>query len=108
MTQSKPYQANATNIDEVITSKGYMLLEFGTNWCGHCTTAQIVIAEALSAQPDLLHIKEEDGAGIRLGRNFRVKLWPTLILLKDGEEIDRVVRPTSPQKLLGLLSKLEE
>ena len=35
----------------------------------------------------------EDGRGSPLGRSFRVKLWPTLVLMRDGVEVARVVRP---------------
>ena len=31
--------------------------------------------------------------GKPLGRSFQVKLWPTLIFLKDGKEVARAVRP---------------
>jgi thioredoxin 1 len=40
-------------------------------------------------------MKVEDGQGRPLGRSFRVKLWPTLIFLRDGKEIARLVRPAS-------------
>jgi thioredoxin 1 len=40
------------------------------------------------------HTKVEDGSGRPLGRSFRVKLWPTLIFLRDGQEVLRLVRPT--------------
>jgi thioredoxin 1 len=40
------------------------------------------------------HVKIGDGKGKPLGRSFTVKLWPTLIVLKDGREVARVVRPT--------------
>jgi thioredoxin 1 len=36
-----------------------------------------------------------------LGRSFTVKLWPTLIFLKDGQEVARVVRPTEPTEILA-------
>ncbi len=39
------------------------------------------------------HLKVEDGPGRPLGRSFRVKLWPTLIVMKEGEEVARAVRP---------------
>ena len=39
------------------------------------------------------HIKVEDGPGQPLGRSYRVKLWPTLIFLRDGQEVARLVRP---------------
>jgi thioredoxin 1 len=39
-------------------------------------------------------LKIEDGPGRPLGRSFKVKLWPTLIFLRDGVEVARVVRPS--------------
>ncbi|MEE2871181.1 MAG: thioredoxin family protein, partial [Pseudomonadota bacterium] len=51
------------------------------------------------------HLKVEDGPGRPLGRSFRVRLWPTLILLENGEEIGRVVRPDRAE-LQALLAPL--
>ena len=82
---------------------GLLLLEFGTNWCGHCQAAQTAIRAALAVWPDLPHHKVEDGPGRRLGRSYHVKLWPTLILLRDGQEVGRVVRPTTTEALSELL-----
>lgn len=107
MTQVKDYQQDAISSEQVIDSKGFLLLEFGTNWCGHCIGAQAHIVTALAAYPDLQHIKEEDGPGRRLGRIFRIKLWPTLVLLKDGEEVNRVVRPTSEKAIAELLTAIQ-
>lgn len=78
---------------------GLVMLEFGTDWCGHCRAAQPTIAEALSQSPNWRHIKIEDGPGHPLGRRFGVKLWPTLVLLKDGQETGRLVRPTNASDL---------
>jgi thioredoxin 1 len=69
------------------------MLEFGTSWCGYCRAAQPLIAGAMVDRSAIRHIKVEDGKGRPLGRSFRVKLWPTLIFLKKGKEIARVVRP---------------
>ena len=68
-------------------------LEFGTAWCGYCQEAQPLIAAAFADYPQLSHIKVEDGRGRPLGRSFGVKLWPTLVFLKDGKEVSRLVRP---------------
>jgi len=38
------------------------------------------------------HLNIADARG-RLGRSFGVKLWPTLVLLADGKEAARLVRP---------------
>ena len=80
--------------DEVDVLSGLTLLEFGTDWCGHCRVAQSALAEVLPQHPQWRHIKVEDGPGRPLGRSYRVKLWPTLVLLRDGQEVARLVRPT--------------
>ena len=106
MPSSKPYVESATSLDQVLMSQGVLLLEFGTNWCRHCKAAAEGINKALQTQGHLPHIKEEDGPGKKLGRHFKVKLWPTLILLQDGKELGRVVRPTSQDDVLPLLAKI--
>jgi thioredoxin 1 len=78
---------------------GAAVIEFGTSWCGYCQAAQPVIADGLAAGPKLEHLKVEDGKGRPLGRSFQVKLWPTLIFLRDGKEVARVVRPTSAEQI---------
>jgi thioredoxin 1 len=87
---------------EVDSLAGLTLLEFGTAWCGHCQAAQPHIAAVLKAHPELHHVRVEDASGRPLGRSFGVKLWPTLVLLKDGVEQARVVRPrgTAPIEAL--------
>ena len=93
--------------EEVDALAGATLLEFGTSWCGWCRGAQPSIAEALAAHPQMRHIKVEDGPGRPLGRSFRVKLWPTLIFLRDGQEVDRLVRPDGAQAIRDALDKID-
>ena len=72
---------------------GPALVEFGTAWCGYCRSIQDPLAAALAGHPGVRHIRVEDVRGRPLGRSFRVKLWPTLVFLKDGREVARLVRP---------------
>ena len=73
---------------------GPAVLEFGAGWCPHCQAAQPAIAASLADHPNVRHVKVGDGKGKPLGRSFQVKLWPTLVFLKDGKEMARAVRPT--------------
>lgn len=73
---------------------GDTVLEFGAPWCGHCIAVQPALRALLDGAAGVRHVKVEDGRGRALGRSFRVKLWPTLVLLRDGEEVMRLVRPT--------------
>ena len=91
---------------EIDALPGPVLLEFGTDWCGHCRRAQPMIAEALAQHPGVRHVKVRDGSGKPLGRSFGVQLWPTLVFLKDGREAARLVRPPSTDEILRALEAI--
>ena len=101
------YQPVDPDRAEVDARPGPAVLEFGAPWCGHCIAAQHAIETALTAHPDVHHQKIEDGRGKPLGRSFRVKLWPTLVFLRDGEEIARLVRPTSAAPIADALAVID-
>lgn len=91
---SLPYTSNEPSRNEVDAMVGPVLLEFGDTFCGFCRAADPAITQALQERPSVKHLKIADGKGRRLGRSFGVKLWPTLVFLQDGKEVDRLVRPT--------------
>lgn len=86
---------------------GPVVLEFGTRWCSFCRGAQPVIGAAFAGHPGVRHIKVEDGSGRRLGRSFGVKLWPTLVFLRDGRELVRLVRPLSAAAVAEALACID-
>lgn len=99
MPYSAQHLPQAPTREAVDQLQGAAVLEFGTPWCGHCQGAQPLIAQALQGCADVEHIKVEDGPGQPLGRSYRVKLWPTLVFLRNGAEVARLVRPQTAQEI---------
>ncbi len=103
----QPYAEAAPDRAAVDAMPGAVLLDFGTNWCGWCRAAAPQVAEAVAAHPAVRHLKVEDGPGRRLGRSFGVKLWPTLVFLRDGREVARLVRPDGAQPIREALGQVD-
>jgi thioredoxin 1 len=106
MGMGKSYEPEMYTRDEVNALTGPLVIEFGTNWCGYCLAAQPLIEDAFSGFAAIRHLKVEDGKGRPLGRSFRVKLWPTLIFLRDGTEVARVVRPADADSIVSALAQV--
>ena len=105
MSYVRDYAGREPERSAVDAMQGTVVLEFGTSWCGNCRAAQPALEKALAGREAVRHIKVEDGRGRPLGRSFGVKLWPTLVVLRDGEEVARMVRPADDevQRTLGSL-----
>ena len=89
---------------EVEAWPGATVLEFGAGWCPICQEARPTIDHVLAGAPHVRHVVVEDGPGRPLGRSYRIKLWPTLVLLRDGAEVARVVRPERDEEIRALLA----
>lgn len=106
-----PYTPNFTpetlTRADVDATRGPLVLEFGTDWCGWCRGAQPHVEAAFVQAGGLVpHVKVEDGPGRRLGRSFGVKLWPTLVFMKDGQEAGRLVRPDGALPIADALARI--
>lgn len=106
MPYAAQHLAAAPTRADVDRLPGTTVIEFGTPWCGHCQRAQPLIEAVLTNRAGVAHVKVEDGPGQRLGRSFGVKLWPTLVFLKDGQEMARLVRPQGHGELEQALQQL--
>ena len=107
MTTPMSYSSDAPDRAAVDAMPGPVLLDFGTDWCGHCRAARPLVDDAMAGHSAVRHLRIEDGPGRRLGRSFGVKLWPTLVFLHDGVEVARVVRPRDAAALREAFAKLE-
>ena len=107
MGMTRDYEDREPTREDVDATPGPVVLEFGNAWCGHCRAAQPLIERAFAGHAEVRHLKIADGPGRRLGRSFTVKLWPTLVFLKDGAELARLVRPQDGAHIAQALAKID-
>ena len=108
MPYTKDYAAIEPSRAEIDRSAGPLLLEFGSLGCGLCHFAAPAIEHALAAHPAVAHRKIEDASGRPLGRSFGIRSWPTLIFLRDGIEVSRLVRPAGPAPIARELTRIDQ
>jgi thioredoxin 1 len=108
MAMTSTYTSPEPTREEVDKIDGATVIEFGAPWCGFCMAAQAPLSRAFAGHPGIRHIKVEDGKGKALGRSFRVKLWPTLVFLRDGREMARLVRPDDVADIERALHEVEQ
>ena len=108
MPYAKDYAAIEPLRADIDRSAGPLLLEFGSLGCGHCRFAAPAIERALAAHPAVRHVKVEDASGRPLGRSFEVRSWPTLIFLRDGIEVSRLVRPAGVAPIAQELTRIDQ
>ena len=101
------YAASGLSRSDVDALQWPVVLDFGTSWCGVSRRTAPLVDGALTRHPDVCHLRIEDGPGRRLGRSFRVKLWPTLVFLRDGGEVDRLVRPHDTEAIGRALARID-
>lgn len=74
------------------TGKGLVLVDFFAEWCGPCHM-QTPILEALAKElgGQVKIVKLDIDKSQRTTATFQVTSIPTLVLLRDGKEVNRVV-----------------
>ena len=72
-------------------AKGTTLVDFWASWCGPCRMLAPVIEEISESAKGVKFGKVEISNEQGLAGKFGVMSIPTLILFKDGEEVDRLI-----------------
>ena len=91
----------ATFSEEINSASEAVVVDFWAEWCGPCKAVAPVLEEIAGENADKLRIAKvnvDEHPG--LAQQFQVMSIPTLILFKDGQEVQRVVGAKGKAQLL--------
>ena len=91
------FQAEITKSDKPV------LVDFWAVWCGPCQMMAPILHELEAEMPDVQIGKVNVDEQMDLARQFRLVSIPTLIIFKNGQEVQRMVGVTSKEELKDAL-----
>jgi thioredoxin 1 len=89
---NEPFHLTDSNFDETIKKNSLILVDFWAGWCGPCRALAPTIVElATEYAGKVLISKLNVDENPSTAEKFQVYSIPTVVLLKNGCEVERIV-----------------
>ena len=76
------------------TQEGVVLVDFYADWCGPCKMVAPLIEELSNELTEGKIVKVDVDESPEVSRKFMIRSIPTIVILKDGEEVNRQLGAT--------------
>ena len=91
------------NFDEFKNSDKTVLLDFYADWCGPCRMVSPLVDEIAEENPQYLIGKINVDSETELAESFGVSSIPTLVVMKSGKIVNRIVGARPKAQILAML-----
>ena len=94
---------NKDNFDSAIKSEKPVLLDFYADWCGPCRLVLPIVEEIANEREDLVVAKVNVDDEPELAERYGVFSIPTLVVIKNGEVVNKSSGARLKEQILALL-----
>jgi thioredoxin 1 len=93
-------------LNQLTSDNKFVLVDFSATWCQPCKKLTPVIDDLAKDLTSIKFVKADIEDLDALAEEYGVEAVPTLVLLKDGKEVDRVEGAVSKAALKTWLMKV--
>lgn len=102
----KPIVVTDSNFGEIVKKHSLVLIDFWAPWCGPCRALAPIIEELTKEYGGKVTIGELNvDENPETAERFQVYSIPTMLIMKDGCEVDRIVGLAPKKRIEAVLSK---
>lgn len=94
-----------SNFEEVKKSEKTVLLDFYADWCGPCRMVSPLVDEIAKENPQYLVGKVNVDSEPELAAELGVESIPMLVVMKNGEIVNKSVGARPKAQILAMLSE---
>jgi thioredoxin 1 len=103
---NKPVHVTDSNFNKMITKNSLALIDFWASWCGPCLALAPIIDELAEEYAGKVFVgKLNVDENPRTAKLFQVFSIPTLVVMKNGREVDRIVGVVPKKYIEATLKK---
>lgn len=106
VVESKVIEVNENNFEEeVLNSEKLVLIDFYADWCEPCKMLSPIIDEVSNEKDNVKFVRIDVDTNDNLATKYQIMYMPTLVIIKNGEEIDRSIGLINKDELLKFVEK---
>ena len=87
---------------EVIKCEKKVLIDFYADWCGPCQKISPIVDKFAEEHSEIKVVRIDIDAQEELADRYNIRSIPTLVVIENGEEINRVIGLVSEEKIIEL------
>jgi len=102
----KTIELTDANFDSIINSEKPVLVDFWAEWCAPCrmlAPTVAAVAEQYGESAGVVKLNVDDNPST--AQRYGIKGIPTLIVFREGKEVERVVGATSRESISRMIEK---